>query len=76
MGDKAGFYVRKWVSNFTEVLADVSDEGRASEVDLEKSQLRVTKKLGGGGPGPRVMISSYFIIRHHQRTSSTPKELS
>lgn len=46
MGDKAGFYVRKWVSNFTEVLADVSDGGRVSEVDLEKSQFPVTKTPG------------------------------
>lgn len=46
MGDKAGFHVRKWVSNLTEVLADVPDEDRASEVDLDKNQLPVTKTLG------------------------------
>ena len=46
MGDRAGFHVRKWVSNHTEVLADVLEEDRASEVDLEKNQLPVTKTLG------------------------------
>ena len=46
MGDKAGFHVRKWVSNLTEVLADVPVEDRASEVDLEKNLLPVTKTLG------------------------------
>ena len=34
MGDKAWFYVRKWVSNLTEVLGDVPEEDRVSEVDL------------------------------------------
>ena len=46
MGDRAGFHVRKWVSNHTEVFADVPEEDRASEVDLEKNQLPVTKTLG------------------------------
>ena len=46
MGDKAGFHVRKWVSNLTEVLADVPVEDCASEVDLEKNLLPVTKTLG------------------------------
>ena len=45
MGDKAGFQVRKWVSNLTEVLADVSVEDRATEFDLEKNLLPVTKTL-------------------------------
>ena len=34
------------VANHTEVLADVPEEDRASEVDLEKNQLPVTKTLG------------------------------
>ena len=46
MGDKAGFHVRKWVLNLTEVLADVPVEDRASEVDLEKNLLPVMKTLG------------------------------
>ena len=46
MGDKAGFHVRKWVSNLTEVLADVPADDRASEVDLEENFLPVTKTLG------------------------------
>lgn len=46
MGNKARFHVRKWVSNLTEVLADVPEEDRASEVNLEKNELPVTKTLG------------------------------
>ncbi|KAL9987286.1 hypothetical protein ACROYT_G001568 [Oculina patagonica] len=46
MGDKARFHVRKWVSNCPEVLEDVPQEDRASEVDLEKNQFPVTKTLG------------------------------
>lgn len=46
MGDKAGFHVRKWVLNLTEVLADVPEEDSASEVDLEKNELPVTNTLG------------------------------
>jgi len=46
MGNKAGFHLRKWVSNLTEVLADVPADDRASEVDLEKNLLPVTKTLG------------------------------
>ena len=46
MGDKAEFHVRKWVSNLTEVLADVPIEDRACKVDLEKNSLPVTKTLG------------------------------
>ena len=46
MGDKAGFHVRKWVSNCPEVLEDVPEEDRASQVDLEKNQFPVTKTLG------------------------------
>ena len=46
MGDKAGFHVRKWVLNVTEVLADVPVKERTSEVDLEKNLLPVTRTLG------------------------------
>ena len=46
MGDKAGFHVRQWVSNLTEVLTDVPKEDRASEVNLEKNELPLTKTLG------------------------------
>ena len=34
------------VLNLTEVLADVPVEDRASEVDLEKNSLPITKTLG------------------------------
>ena len=46
MGDKAGFLVRKWVSNCPEVLEDVPEKDRAFEVDLEKNQFPVTRTLG------------------------------
>ena len=46
IGDKVGFHVRDWVLNVTEVLADVPIEDRASEVELEKNLLPVTKTLG------------------------------
>ena len=45
MGDKAGFHVRKWVSDCAEVLGDVPEGNRACEVDLERKQLPVTKIL-------------------------------
>ena len=46
MGDIAGFHVRKWVLNCPEVLQDVPEEDRASQVNLEKNQFSVTKTLG------------------------------
>ena len=46
MGDKAGFHVRKWVSNLTEVLSNVPEEDHAAEVDPEKNKLPLTKTLG------------------------------
>ena len=63
MGDKAGFHVRKWVSNLTEVLADVPEEDRASEVNLEKNERPVTKTLGvldcTRGPVPVSLFATY-----------------
>ena len=46
MGDKAGFHIRRWVSNRPEVLADVPEVDRASKIDLKKNQFPVTKTLG------------------------------
>ena len=60
MGDKAGFYVRKWVSNFTEVLLDVPEEDCAAEVDLEKNKLSVTKTLGLSWPARDREILFYY----------------
>lgn len=63
MGDKAGFHVRKWISNLTEVLADVPEEDCASEVNLEKNELPVTKTLGvldcTRGPVPVSLFTTY-----------------
>jgi len=46
LGDKAGFHIRKWVSNDVDVIADIKEEDRASEIDLEKRELLTTKTLG------------------------------
>lgn len=46
LSDKAGFHIRKWVSNDVSVIADVKEEDRASEIDLEKRELPTTKTLG------------------------------
>ncbi|XP_067036347.1 uncharacterized protein [Acropora muricata] len=46
LGDKAGFHVRKWISQRHEVIADIPDQERAAEIDLSKTELAVTKTLG------------------------------
>ena len=46
LGDKAGFHIRKWLSNRVEVLEDVPAVDQASEVDLNKCIFPVTKTLG------------------------------
>ena len=46
LGDKAGFHIRKWLSNDVDVIADIREEDRASEIDLEKRELPTTKTLG------------------------------
>ena len=60
MGDKAGFHVRKWVSNLTEVLECVPEQDRASEVDLEKNHLPVTKTLGVSWTGRDDQFLFYY----------------
>ena len=44
--DKAGFHIRKWLSNRVEVLEDVLAIDQASVVDLTKCIFPVTKTLG------------------------------
>ena len=46
LGDRANFHVRKWISNRREILEDIPDSDRASEINLEKNELPVTKTLG------------------------------
>ena len=46
LGDQAGFHIRKWVSNDVDVIADIKEEDRASEIDLKKRELPTTKTLG------------------------------
>ena len=45
LGDKANFHVRKWISNCREVLEDILERDRASEINLERNELPVTKTL-------------------------------
>ena len=60
LGDLAGFNVRKWMSNELKVIADVAEEGRASEIDLEKKELPTTKTLGV----PWAATEDEFSFRH------------
>ena len=46
LGDKAKFHIRKWISNRIEVLEDIPEEDRASQINLEASELPMTKTLG------------------------------
>lgn len=46
LGDKAGFHIRKWVSNDVNVIAGIKEEYRASEIDFETRELPTTKTLG------------------------------
>jgi hypothetical protein len=46
LGGKAGFHIRKWLSNRVEVLEDIPAVDQASEVDLNKCIFPVTKTLG------------------------------
>ena len=46
LGYKAGFHIHKWLSNDVDVIADIREEDRASEIDLEKRELPTTKTLG------------------------------
>ena len=46
LGDKAGFHVRKWISHRPEVVQDIPDQDRATEIDLGKTVLPTTKTLG------------------------------
>ena len=46
LGDKAGFHVRKWISHRPEVIQDIPDQDRATEIDLGKTELPTTKTLG------------------------------
>ena len=60
LGDQAGFHIRKWLSNDVDVIADIKEEDRASEIDLEKRELPTTKTL-------RVLWSATddkFFFRH------------
>ena len=37
-GDKAGFHIRKWISQEPEVIMDIPEAYRATQVDLERSE--------------------------------------
>ena len=46
LGDKAGFHIRKWISQKPEVIMDIPEADRATKVDLEKKEFPVMKTLG------------------------------
>ena len=46
LGDKAGFHVRKWISHRPEVIADIPEQDRAAEIDLNKTEFPVINTLG------------------------------
>ena len=46
LGDKAGFHIRKWISQKPEVIMDIPEADRATKVDLENKEFPVTKTLG------------------------------
>ena len=46
LGDKAGFHIRKWISQKPEVIMDIPEADRASKVDLERREFPVMKTLG------------------------------
>ena len=46
LGDKAGFHFRKRISHRPEVIQDIPDQDRATEIDLGKTELPTTKTLG------------------------------
>ena len=46
LGDKAGFHIRKCISQKPEVIMDIPEADRATKVDLEKREFPVTKTVG------------------------------
>jgi hypothetical protein len=46
LGDKAKFHIRKWISNRREVLEDIPEEDRASQINLDLHELPSVKTLG------------------------------
>ena len=46
LGDKAGFHIRKWISQKPEVIMDIPEADRATKLDLEKKEFLVTRTLG------------------------------
>ena len=46
LGDKAGFHIRKWISQEPGVIMDIPEADRATKVNLERSEFPVTKTLG------------------------------
>jgi len=46
LGDKAGFHIRKWISQKREVIMDIPETDRATKVDIEKKDFPVMKTLG------------------------------
>jgi len=46
LSDKAGFHIRKWISQKPEVIEDIPVADRAKEVNLQQDEFQSTKTLG------------------------------
>ena len=46
LDNKAGFHIRKWISNNLDVIVDIKEEDRAPEIDLEKREVPTIQTLG------------------------------
>ena len=60
LGDKAEFHIRKWISNRHDVLEDIPEEDRVSQLNLEMNELPVTKTLGISWTATDDQFSFYY----------------
>ena len=65
LGDKAGFHIRKWISQKPEVIMDIPEADRATKVDLERKEFPVTYTLGVAWIVKKT--SSHFPLFHCQK---------
>ena len=62
LGSLAGFHIRKWISNRAEVLEDIPEADRASQIDLERNKFPTTKMLGVLWTAERVTFSFSYEL--------------
>ena len=44
--DKAGFYVRRWISHQPEIVEEIPEQNQVGEINLIKREFPTTKMLG------------------------------